>query len=611
MIDELHVRDYALVRDARLLFSSGCTVLSGETGAGKTALVGALKLLMGERGDVSAIRDGSTELLVEGRYVVAQTQTPAVPASEDDATGDATGDVRVQGGATGDAEGVRCTERVITRRLNREGRSRCTLDDGMVTVGALAEQVGPLIDLHGQHEHQSLLAPKVQLAYLDRFAGAKGLVALAAYRAAWDGCVAAAAALEALRQATQTSERTLAFAEQTVREMEAVNPGPTEYEDLEQQLPILRNGESLALASQTALDFLRGSAATLGSDGDSGSAGSGALDALAAAHRALVLEAGVDVRLDDLAGQLESLSITADDLATSLRAYRESVEFDPQALETALDRLGALEGLRKRYGPRMADVFTAWQEASEQLSLTGNLTERLVAAEQELARAQKELENAAAALAAARAQAASGFAKALSASLQDLAMEGASVEYAIQDLPRESWTATGSARYELMYRPGLASVPRPLAKIASGGELSRVMLALKTLFKSPDEQVTLVFDEVDAGIGGAAATAVARRIRSLASTQQVIVITHLAQIAAIADRQFVVEKSLDGGGGKDSKGGGDGEGGTGGGNDSPCTVIREVCGDERVAEIARMLSGSTDEVALEHARALLAGKAAL
>ncbi|MDR0350614.1 MAG: AAA family ATPase [Coriobacteriales bacterium] len=213
MLDELHVRDYALVRDARLVFPPGCTVLSGETGAGKTALVGALKLLIGERGDTSAVRDGATELVVEGRFIIGDE------------------------------------EHIATRRLSREGRSRCSLDDGMATVSTLAATLGPLVDLHGQHEHQSLLAPAVQLASLDRYAGEPARDALEAYQAAWEARDAAAEALDALREASVASEQATEEARQAIRDMEAVRPAPDEYEELEAQLPLLRNSEELARAS--------------------------------------------------------------------------------------------------------------------------------------------------------------------------------------------------------------------------------------------------------------------------------------------------------------------------------------------------------------------------
>jgi DNA repair protein RecN (Recombination protein N) len=233
----------------------------------------------------------------------------------------------------------------------------------------------------------------------------------------------------------------------------------------------------------------------------------------------------------------------------------------------------------------MEDVFTAWEEASQQLELTNDIDERIQAAQAGEAQAAEDLIVSAEALKKVRATAANGLAKDLSASIQELAMEGASVVFATTELPREAWTKQGSVRYELMYKPSETNRERPLAKIASGGELSRIMLALKTLLKTLDEHVTLVFDEVDAGIGGTTAAAVAERIHELAQSHQVIVVTHLAQIAAVADKQFVVEKSIEKG--------------------SAFTEIREVVAEERVAEIARMLAGSTDETALKHARQLL------
>jgi len=535
MLDELHVRDYALVRDASLVFSEGLTVLSGETGAGKTALIGAIKLLIGERGDVLAIRDGSTELLVEGRLIEGND------------------------------------EYVVTRRLNKDGRSRCALNGAMVSVGTLAETIGPLIDLHGQHEHQSLLSTAVQLDYLDQYAGAPGVEALARYQEALLSHTRAVQELEELHRASSLTKQSLENARFIVRDMEAVNPRPGEYEELELQLPVLRNGESLATASQSALSILRGEA--------------GALDMLADACRFLTQEAGVDPRLDELALQLESISITAEDLASTLRAYRESVEFDPEALDEALNRLNTLDGLRKRYGPRMDDVFNTWNEASRQLTLTEDLSGRVKKAELLVERSELELIQYAEALKAVRAKASEELAIALNSALEDFAMKGSSVEFATSELPRQLWTEKGSERFELMYKPSESSSPRPLAKIASGGELSRVMLALKTLLRSTERKATLVFDEVDAGIGGSTATVVAERLRALAVTHQVVVVTHLAQIAAFADTQFVVEKAITDG--------------------MAATEIREVRGKERVIEIARMLSGRDDEVALRHAQALL------
>jgi DNA repair protein RecN (Recombination protein N) len=537
MLDELHVSNYALVRDAHLRFSPGCTVLSGETGAGKTALVGAIKMLIGERADVGSIRDGADELVVEGRIF------------EDS------------------------KEHVVTRRLSREGRSRCTLDEGMATVKVLGEQIGIYFDLHGQHEHQSLLTPAVQLKYLDRFAAHLGQEALERYQEDWDRYQEAKRALSELEEASASSEANLEHARFVVKEINALHPQEGEYEELEARLPILRGGEGLARASQSAYEALRDE--------------NGALERLSAAQHALARESGIDIRLDEMAERMESLVISADDLASTLREYRDCVEFDPQALEEALSRLGGLEGLRKRFGPRMQDVFSALRTATDQLEMTVNADEKMAQCVAQLAQREADLREAAIGLEAIRAQASRELADELNAAFADLAMGSASVQFLATELPFESWHRSASASYELLYRPGEGSVFRPLAKIASGGELSRVMLALKTLQNTPDLQVTLVFDEVDAGIGGATATAVARYIRRLANKQQVIVITHLAQIASVADLHYVVEKAVEEG--------------------VATTVIREVKGDDRVREIARMLSGSEDKVALEHAQQLLKG----
>jgi len=581
MLDELNVRDYALIRSATLTFAPGCTVLTGETGAGKTALIGAIKLLIGERGDVTAVADGASELRVEARFI------------EEGVVGSTSGN---NGGSDGNIASAPTTDRehIVTRRLSRDGRSRCTLDDSMVTVGVLAQEIGPLVELYGQHDHQSLLAASKQLAYLDRYG--KTSTSLTAYQDAFRAQTAAAARLHELDEAAHTSKQTLDNARFTCREIEAVNPLPDEHETLEARLPILRNGESLATASYGALKLLR----------DEG----GALEKLAEAQRALAHEGGVDPRLDGLALELESLNIAAEDSAASLRDYHASVDFDPQALEAAYDRLGQLESLRKRFGPRMHDVFVIWEDAKQQLSLTDSREEAHSAAQAAQTQAEQELSAAAAALSEQRSTAAAALTDALSASLQDLAMEGAHLSWSVRPLKRDAWTLQGSEQYELLYQPAQTSTPRPLAKIASGGELSRVMLALKSLDaltegkptpptpslpcgEQPamgaslrdEHAATLVFDEIDAGIGGAAASAVAERIRALAEHHQVIIVTHLAQLAAIAERQYVVEKRV-----KDG---------------TAETSIHSVEGEQRVAEIARMLAGSTDDTALTHARKLL------
>ncbi|MDR2197528.1 MAG: DNA repair protein RecN [Coriobacteriales bacterium] len=582
MLDELSVRDYALIRSANLTFSPGCTVLSGETGAGKTALIGAIKLLIGERGDAGAVREGAGELRVEARFLIERGAGEAHGAGAGAAgsaeapvgAGEAEGAGAAPSvGAGALTHGATADERIVARRLSTDGRSRCTLDGEMVTVNSLAQSIGPLVDLHGQHDHQALLAPAAQLALLDRAAGACGSEALRAWREAWEAHQEALHSVRELEASAQSSEQALEAARFALREIEAVQPLEGEFEELEARLPILRNGEALATASAEALVCLR----------EEG----GALERLFEAQRLLERQGGTDARLDGLSAQLAQVAIGADDLANSLRAYRDGVEFDADALQRALDRLGQLEGLCRRFGPRMEDVFVTWNDAARQLELVGNAAERREAAERECARTEAELLAAAARLSQIRAETAQNLAASLTASLQELAMSGTALSFSIQELPRESWSSRGPARYEILYRPTPSGGARPLSRIASGGELSRVMLAIKSLEHEATERATLIFDEIDAGIGGATATVVAQRLHSLAKDHQVIVVTHLAQIAAIAGTHLLVEKRNEEG--------------------IVETTIREVRGEERVAEIARMLAGGTDKTALEHARRLLAG----
>jgi DNA repair protein RecN (Recombination protein N) len=541
VIEELHVKDLALIEEVWLEFPAGMTVMSGETGAGKTALVGALKLLLGERADAGAVRAGQPEAVVEGRF--------AADAGE---------------------------ETVAKRRVGADGRSRCTLDGQMATVGALAERLGPLVDLHGQHEHQALLSASTHVAYLDRWAGKDAAAALLGYRAARDGygvAVRAQAELgDRLARAAQSAEYHRFVAE----EIDRVDPTPGEDAALEARLPALQHGEQLASAANEAVDALRGD--------------EGALDAIATATTSLARAEGFDPSLDALAGQLKEASALLDDASAELRIYRDRVEHDSSALDEVLERLGQLTGLMRKYGPDLASVLAVRAEAASALAVREQGAEETVRAEAAVGAARSQLTEAARVLDSVRRAAAPEFVEALAAAVADLAMSGSRFEVAFGDVPFDSWTSDGSHRTEFLYAPAPGQPARSLARIASGGELSRVMLALKGVLGEADTVRTLVFDEVDAGIGGATAHAVGRRLLALSHTHQVIVVTHLAQVAAYADAQLVVEKRLS--------------------DESATTSARRVEGAEREAEIARMLSGNDSDAGLVHARELLAEAAA-
>lgn len=536
MLEELHVRDLALIEDVWLEFGPGMTALTGETGAGKTALVEALTLLLGERADSTMVRAGASETVVEGRFLADGRET------------------------------------VARRRVSAEGRSKCVLDGEMATVGALEEALGPLVDLHGQHEHQALLSPARHAGYLDRFVGTPAETALVRYREAFDALASARASRDALAEAQADRDARLDRLRFQIADIDGVAPAAGEDDELERRLPSLRHAEKLTEAVSAAFEDVRG---------DEGSA-----DRLGEAVAALARVRGLDPALDSLAADLEEVAVGLDDACGRLRDYADGIEHDPRALDEAESRMAALAGLKKKYGPALEEVLAARERAAAELEALESGEQGLAEAEARVAEARGCLESAGADLSRVRREAAPGFERLLAEAAIDLAMPGAAFSVAFAELASDAWTREGPERVEFLFSGSGGEAPRPLARIASGGEVSRVMLALKGVLGAADNVPVLVFDEVDAGIGGATAHAVGRRLAELAREHQVLVVTHLAQVAAYAGRQVVVAKD-------------EREGRT-------VTAARVVEGDERVLEIARMLAGGESDASLAHARELLA-----
>ena len=535
MLEELHVKDLALIDEAWLELGGGMTVLTGETGAGKTVLVGALKLLLGERADATMVRSGAAEALVEGRFSL---------------------DGR---------------ERFARRRLSAQGRSKCYLDGEMTTVAGLDEALGVAVDLHGQHEHQALLHPARHVGYLDRFIGARAAGALAGYRDAWASAALARQDAERLAAALRDRDSRMDGLRWTIDEIDSVAPKPGEDTAIETRLPRMRHAEKLTEASMAAFNALRG-------DG-------GASDALGEALAAVHAAGGLDPALDAMAEDLTASMAGIDDVGTRIRDYGESIGYDLGALNEAEARLAALTSLRRKHGVTLDDVFAARESAVADLDTLHAGEAGLESALEAVRAAEIALRAAGEVLGAVRAQATRLFTEQLAAAASDLALPGAVFEVAFTTLEFEAWTADGPHKVEFLFSSSAGEPPRPLARIASGGEVSRVMLALKGVLGEADTVPVLVFDEIDAGIGGATALAVGRRLAQLARGRQVLVITHLAQVAAYADAHLVVEKSDAGG--------------------RAVTHVRSVTGEERVVEVARMLSGSDSDKGLAHARELL------
>lgn len=539
MIDEIRVENLALIREASLVPCSGLTVLTGETGAGKTALLSALKLLMGERADASSVREGEAGLVVEGRFFKGAD----------------------------DPEGFG-----VVRSVSADGRSRVKIDGSISSVRELATRVGSMIDLCGQHEHQSLLDSANHVRMVDSWAADTIAPILDDYRAKLHVARAAAAELARVTEASRSKGALLDEARFAVERISEVDPRLGEYEELEESLPRAEHAEALASAANDAQSLL--------------SEENAALDSLNGAIAELQRMAGVDKKLSEFADSLAEASILIEDAAADLRRYRDSVDFDPEELARQQDRFAQLKGLLRQYGPTMDDVFARLESSKELLSLVDDAEERVKRARLELDAAESDLVQAARALMKARSVAGPRFCREVVRQMARLEMGGAEVLWDERELPRERWTDSGPSICELLYRSGSGLTPRPLKRIASGGELSRVLLAAKVVMGSADHAGTLVFDEVDAGVGGATARSLATVLADLAKTHQVIVVTHLAQVAVVADAHYVVRKADTGSG-------------------IPETSLVPVEGDERVAEIARMLSGDSSPESLAHARAML------
>lgn len=537
MIDEIHVHNLALIEEACLQPAEGLTVLTGETGAGKTALLGALKLLMGERADSSMVREGCEAAEVEGRVFLGAQ----------------------------DVDGT-----VVARRLSADGRSRVRINGALASVGELSQCVGTGIDLCGQHEHQRLLDASTHVGMLDAWAGKSVLDALAAYQEKLEAAKAAAAELARVQEASRMQGSRVEQAREIVDCVEEISPQEGELEHLEELLPRAQHAETLASTANDAYNSITGEG--------------GALDGLNDAVYELQRMASLDPKLQVIADQLSDAVITVEDAGSELRRYRDDVDFNPAELKAMQGRYNDLQGLLHMYGPSMADVFAKRDEAQELLLLVDDGGYRIERAQAALRRSEDELYEASKTLAKARAKAAPRFCDEVGRQMARLEMGRAELVLDARKLPREQWGPQGSMSYEFLYRSGAGLTPRPLKRVASGGELSRVMLACKVALGETDHVDTLVFDEVDAGVGGSTARALAAVLADLAKTHQVIVVSHLAQVAVLAHKHYVVSKSAD---------------------DTPKTLLRVVEGDARVAEVARMLSGDATDASLAHAREML------
>nr|WP_314316190.1 DNA repair protein RecN [Kocuria rhizophila] len=565
MIEEIHIHDLGVITDAVLPLGPGLSILSGETGAGKTMVVTALGMLLGNRADAGAVRSGSAKALAE-----ATVRVPSHHAAVELVT-DAGGTVDREDVAGGEEALV-----LISRTVSAEGRSRAHVGGRAAPVGTLGAVGETLVAVHGQSDQLRLKSPAAQRRALDDYAGDPVRAELRVYReklARYRGVVATlrAAKENSRERALQAQSLTTALAE-----IDAVEPVPGEDVQLDAESEKLTNLESLRTAATTA------HAALSGSDTDD-APDLNAVALLSQAQQALEMEADADPDLEALAARVRELTVVAADVAADLSGYASGLDEDgPARLAEVEARRSALRALTKKYGATIDEVLTWADQARAQLDelVVDPQREEKLRAEGEALRAS--LEEHAATLLQLRRAAAQKLAAAVSTELTALAMPNATLVVAVE--PSERFTDDGRDTIEFMLAPHAKATPRPLGKGASGGELSRIMLALEVVLSEVDPVPTFVFDEVDSGVGGKAAVEIGRRLKMLAKNVQVLVVTHLPQVAAFADQHILVTKS----------------------SDASVSDVKVLTDEERVVELARMLAGHEDsQAAREHARELL------
>ncbi|REK91072.1 DNA repair protein RecN [Streptomyces inhibens] len=568
----MRIRSLGVIDDAVVELSPGFTAVTGETGAGKTMVVTSLGLLLGGRADPALVRIGAKSAVVEGRISVGP-QAPAALRAE-------------EAGAELDDGAL-----LISRTLSAEGRSRAHVGGRSVPVGLLQELADDLVAVHGQTDQQGLLRPARQRQALDRYAGDAVAVPLAKYTAAHRRLRAVATELEELTTRARERSQEADLLRFGLDEIAAVEPQAGEDVELAAEAERLGHAEALASAATVA------HAALAGNPEDP--EGVDATTLVAGAHRALETVRSHDQELAALAERLGEIGILMADVAGELASYADGLDADPLRLAAVEERRAALNHLTRKYGHDIAAVLAWAEESAARLTELDGDDDRIgeLTAERDALRA--ELGDLAQALTDARTASAKRFADAVTAELAELAMPHARVTVEIRQTEvaedadgievggrTVAYGPAGADEVELLLAPHPGAPPRPIAKGASGGELSRVMLAVEVVFAGSDPVPTYLFDEVDAGVGGKAAVEVGRRLARLAKSAQVVVVTHLPQVAAFADRQLLVAKTNDG--------------------SVTRSGVKVLEGEERVRELSRMLAGQEDsETARAHAEELL------
>ena len=569
MLTELHIREFALIEDLRVELEPGFTTITGETGAGKSIIIDALSAAVGDRVPADSIRTGADAALVEATFDASEAPKALAAAAE--------------AGVEADADGGL----ILTRVLGAAGRHKCRVNGRSVPLGVLREIGDRLVDIHGQHEHQALIREENHLQFLDEFAGAEHLARRAECAPAYRAVMEARADRDRLAQAARERFQQLDLIRFQVSEIDSAGLSSDEEAELLVLRGRLANAERLREGVVAAH-------ALLGGEPEEGLA---AVDAARETLRVLQELGALDRGLQEPAASLETAAIQLEDIAAALGHYLEQIEADPATLDEVEQRLVLISRLKRKYGDTAADVLRFADEARARLSDLESADERLAELGEEIERRAAEAGRLASQLSASRHEAAARLSEALTHEIQSVGMKHGKLRVDLQrrsaadglpDGGGERWAAneTGIDACRFLFSANPGEPLKPLAAVASGGELSRIMLVLKSLCSRGHEIPTVVFDEIDAGIGGHATHAVGRKLAQVSHRAQVLCVTHLPQIARLADHHLRADKLTAGG--------------------RAHVEVHQLGEEERVPELARMLGARPgDKAALEHAAELL------
>ena len=573
MLRSLYIKHYALIEEINLEFEHGLNILTGETGAGKSILIDALGLLLGERASTDVVRKGAEKAVVEGTFVVGGSPKVQNLLKEND---------------------LDLSEELIVRReISTKGQNRCFLNDSPVQLALLKVIGDVLVDLHGQHDHQALLRPETHIDFLDDFGGHEDL--LESYRQSYRKLSNLFSEKKKLVDLQQRLKEKIDLYEFQVKEIDAVNPQSGEEESLESEVKILENAEKLQeLTAQLNQLLYEGEAS--------------AHDHLVQARKLIELLDGIDAAFADAAGEVKSAEIIVEELSKFIQSYSSRIESNPEKLENFRERLGHYSLLKKKYGGTLETLVEHRRKIGEELDRAGNFEKELSVLDAAIAEERSRCSKAAQELTARRSTAAKKIEKAIVAALAELGIAHAVFTVKMQATPIAAGSIDGEGRshdvfvkigkdnfsatpkgiddVEFYISMNVGEDPKPLSKVASGGEVSRVMLALKSALASSDKIPLLIFDEIDVGVSGRIGQAVGMSLKKLSSLHQIIAITHLPQIAGLADTHFAVEKTENG--------------------NRTSTRLRKLNVEERVREVAKLMSGEKiTEAGLKGARELM------